>query len=115
MPSVNLVKALQAIVRQLPERVTVTYYQRSTGIANADNFDAGVEFDAMHGVITSTDANGKDRRFTTWHLYTTDGQTVKPARLGKVVDNDGITWHVMSSNSMYGELKHDLDCIEVVD
>lgn len=115
MPAaVNLVRALQAIVRQLPERVTVTYYPRSTGITSADNFGTGVEFDAMHGPLVDTDAGGKSRRFTTWHLYATDGQTARPARMGKLVDNDGVTWHIMSVTTLYGELKHDLDCVEAV-
>lgn len=108
-------KAIVAGMRALGVIRTVKYHQRTAGTANADNYDAGVDYDAYRGPMTRADINGESRIVASWHLYGIGGQTVKPSRLGKIVDTTdvlaGETWHVDTALRLYGDLKHDCLCV----
>lgn len=104
--AINLLRALTAIVNQIPDKVTVTYYARTVD----DTYAAGVEFDARRGPAMSGDIDGMARRWATWHLYALDGQSVQPTRLGKIVYGSE-TWDVAESLKSYGNLKFDCDCV----
>lgn len=111
---VDLLASLIAIVRQIPDKVTVNYYARSSG----DTYGDAVEFEARRQPITSGDISGYSRRPCRWQLYATQGQSTKPLRLGKII-HDGITYHIEQVQSRwnddtYGTLIHDCDCVQVV-
>lgn len=110
----SLLARLIAMVRQLPDKQNVGYQARSTGATSADSYAASVTFEARHEPITSGDFDGMARKWCTWHLYATAGQTVKPARLGKLTDADGLVWHVLDATSGFGGLKFDCTCVLAV-
>ena len=108
-------KAIVAGMRLIGAIRTVKYHARSSGVASADSYDAGVDYEAYRSPMTRADINGESRVVAMWHLYTIAGQTVKPARLGKIVDTTdvqaGETWHIDHVLRMYGDLKHDCFCV----
>ena len=105
--AISLLKSLQAMVRQIPDKETVTYAERTP----AEDYAAGVNFEARHDPIASVDVNGLAKKWTTWHLYATNSQTVTPRRLGRITDASGRKWHVESALSSFGGLKHDCVCV----
>lgn len=91
--TINLLRSVQAIVRQLPDLVEVTYFARTGG----DTYGAGTIFRARRQPRESGQVSGTGRTEADWMLFADDGQeeTVKPARLGKLVDPDGGEWHLL--------------------
>jgi hypothetical protein len=106
MATINLLRTLTVIVRQIPDRVTVTYAARTADDTYAD----GVDFDARRGPQMSGDIDGMSRRWATWHLYALDGQTVSPTRLGRITHGSEI-WDVAEVVKSYGDLKFDCECV----
>lgn len=104
--AINLLRTLTAIVNQIPDLVTVTYYARTVD----DTYAAGVTFDARRGPMMSGDIDGMSRRWATWHLYALDGQSVYPTRLGKIVYGADV-WDVAEVLRSYGNLKSDCECV----
>jgi len=116
---VSLLGSLVAIVRQIPDKVTVAYHPRlAGGGASVDSYDTAVDFEARRQPIQSWAFDGIAKRTARWQLYATEGQAAKPKRGGKIVVG-GITYHVNEVQSLWndadlGTLIHNCDCTQAV-
>jgi hypothetical protein len=97
----------------------VTYYARTTG----DTFSAtGAGYWANREPQRRAMEDGRVVVRAVWHLYRTDDplQTVVPTPMGKVVDDEGLTWLIPSDGHVTRgyrdpeqgkELKFDFDTV----
>ena len=108
--AINLLTCLQSITRQIPDLVTVTYEPRGAG----DAFGSGVAFEARRQPLTDGDAGDLAKRWCRWQLYATASQTVQPGRLGRITGPTGERFNVHVTQSRFGNLIFDCDCIQEV-
>jgi hypothetical protein len=107
MTNPDLLESLRAIVRQIPDIVTVRYAGRSSG----DTFSTDTqEFEARQEPTTSGDVGGLAKRWCRWVLFATGGQTARPVRKGKITEPDGTVWHIQNVVQRYGIVPMIFDC-----
>lgn len=108
-PTGGLTSDVRAIVRGLLDVVNVLYLPRRAG----DAFDPAVVWQARRQPLTSgDDGNELARRSCRWQLYRTAGQAVLPARNGRVIDEAGVRYEVVSADRRFGDLVFTLDCVQ---
>ena len=109
MPAAILLRSLQLMTRgmdRLGVLDRVTYFPRTPG----DVYGSGTVFEAKRDPMDDAIGEGLAVTTATWHLYSTEGQTVVPAPMGKLTEN-GRTWYIPENGRVltsFGGLKHDL-------
>jgi hypothetical protein len=108
--TINPLRDLKAIVKTIPDLVTVQAYARGAG----DTYGTAVAFKGRRQPLADgSTGSGLAVKRARWQLYAIDGQTMRPNRLGKIISG-GKTWHITNVTLRFTDLIADCDCVEEV-